>query len=167
MEKAEISKIVESAKMLYGRKQLAIYLGINPVQINNVILGHSALPFPAAMRLSEILNADPVTITCANAALKENDPERKKYLESKILPLEVSRIICAMSTSRIRCENSNGFIAESSDFYADTKKVLQSAKYRHDLPPSDPRNWPGYRRRAFEQSFAWALRPIPSLSETD
>lgn len=165
MEKHEISKIVESAKQIFGRQELAKHLGINPNQINNCILGQSALPFTAALKLAEILDADPVTITCANAALKETDPEKKNYLESKILPLEISRIIYEMLTSRISEQYTHDFVNVSTNKNKTSKNAWQGAAYRYDLTPSDPRNWPVYRRRALERSSAWALRPIPSFED--
>lgn len=95
-KKKEISLIVEKAKTEYGTSNLAEMLGVHPVQINSVIRGDAALPFTAALKLAEILEAEPITIACANAALMEKHEDRKRYLESKILPLEVSRIICIM-----------------------------------------------------------------------
>jgi plasmid maintenance system antidote protein VapI len=92
-EKKDISLIVEKAKNEFGTSKLAGMLGLHPVQINSVIRGVAGLPFIAALRLSEILEADPITILCANAALMEKHEDRKMYLESKILPLEISRII--------------------------------------------------------------------------
>jgi plasmid maintenance system antidote protein VapI len=93
-----ISLVMEEAKNTFGRANLAEKIGVNPNQINSVIKGTAALPFSAALKLAELIGADPVTILCANAALKETNTARKQYLESKILPLEISRIICIMST---------------------------------------------------------------------
>lgn len=95
MEKKEISMIVERAKNEFGTSKLALLIGIHSNHVNSVIRGNQALPLPSALRLAELLEADPLTIICANAALMEKNQDKKKYLESHILPLEISRIISA------------------------------------------------------------------------
>lgn len=98
MEKA-ICQIVRAAKDMFGSAELAKKIGVNQKQIYAVMAGTAALPFPAAMQLAELIKADPITVTCANAALMEKNQDRLEYLESKVLPLEINRIICIMLTN--------------------------------------------------------------------
>lgn len=156
MEKA-ICQIVRAAKDIFGSAELAKNIGVNQKQIYAVMSRSAALPFPAALRLAELIHADPITVTCANAALMEKNQNRLDYLESKILPLEISRIICDMST-RVREHSIHGFDTESSDFVKEGEKpVLQGASPDRVPWARGPRILDG---SAIVRS-PWALRPIP------
>lgn len=140
MEKKEISMIVERAKNEFGTSKLALLIGIHSNHVNSVIRGNQALPLPSALRLAELLEADPLTIICANAALMEKNQDKKKYLESHILPLEISRIISAYGNKINSVDHTNKFNWMSTDFFDRRRKeVLQGANGMEERRKAEPR----------------------------
>lgn len=155
MNQSKLPELMHILREQIGRAELAEILGIRPNQLTDVIGGRISLPFTAALRVAQIVDVDPITILCSNEAITEKDPAKLEYLNSMILPLDLSH---NLRLRRLLPKSESDSYSNLGDCQQELKRfVLQGANPDRVPWPKEPRNPEGH---TIVRS-PWALRPIP------